>query len=84
MATGFAGLVALFGVLFAASVVFVLLLGASFNDAFELFESGEGVGHVVSCQGFSLRFGEGLSVMAFRELADFAQLLLSGAVGLWR
>ena len=84
MATGFDGLVAVFVVLFAASVLFVLLLGASFYDAFELFESGDGIGYVVSCQGFSLVFGEGLFVMAFRELAEFSQLLLSGAVGLWR
>ena len=84
MATGVAGLVAVFVVLFAASVVFVLLLGASLNDAFELFESVDGVGDVVSCQCFSLVFGEGLFVMAFRELAEFSQLLLSGAVGLWR
>ena len=63
-------------VLFAASVLFVLLLGATLDDAFELFESGDGVGDVVSCQCFSLVFGEWLFVMAFRELAEFSQLLL--------
>ena len=54
MATGFTGLVVLFVVLFAASVVFVVLLAASFYDAFELFEPVDGFGRLRVLLGLRL------------------------------